>query len=73
MTQTLRMWSSSDNCVIALEGADCIQAKALFERRLRRAYTAIGVDCGVRQGNERVTAFASLEYDTILVRPRLEG
>lgn len=75
--KTLRVLDSSGDRVVEFDGsaasAQCReQARALFERLLAGGSTAFKVNRGNGMQDEKVTDFAALENETIVV-PRVVG
>ena len=75
--KTLRVLDSSGDRVVEFDdtaaSAECReQAKALFERLLVGGSTAFKVNRGLGKPDEKVTDFAALENETIVV-PRVVG
>ncbi len=75
--KTIRVLDSSGDRAIAFDDSDArasarAEAQELFERMLARGAAAFKVNRGGGRVDEKVTDFAAIENETILV-PRLVG
>ena len=75
--KTLRVLDSSGDRIVEFDDTAAFaesreQAKALFERLLGGGSTAFKVNRGLGKPDEKVTDFAALENETIIV-PRVVG
>ena len=75
--KTIRVLDSSGDRAIAFDNSDAsasdrAEAQELFERMLASGATAFKVNRGEGRVDEKVTDFAAIENETILV-PRLVG